>query len=204
MLSTMSLTTFEVRLSNYLFDPTYAVWGTAVLDTCIRQALQEFNAANPCLTVGTLTAAGSTRELALSSLTGLADVLRVWFPYTAATPEQPPTWAKFQTYDNAGTLSLYLEVQTAPVAGQVARVYYLKNHTLSALDGAGGTTFKLRDEGTLMLGAAGHALMARAIKLSEDTTQNAQAVPNYAEMARDYLLQFRTLLGQPPLPNPAA
>ncbi len=204
MLSTLTLALLEARASAYLFDPTNAVWTTAVLDAAIRAALQEFNRANPCLAVGTVTLSSASREVALSTLTGLTDVYRVWFPYTSAAPEQPPTWAKHQVFDHAGTYTLYLEVATTPVAGQVARVFYAKSHTLNGLDAAAATTFKQRDETALLLGAVGHALMSRAIDTNEDATLSAQTTPNYAEMARDYLMQFRFLLGLPPLPNPAA
>jgi hypothetical protein len=204
MLSTLTLANLEARVSAYLFDPTNAVWTTAVIDAAIRAALQEYSQANPLTALGTVTLASANREVSLSTLTGLYDVVRAWLPYTSATPEQPPAWARFLLYNNAGTFSLYLDVPTAPVAGQVLRVFYLKNHVLNGLDGGAATTFPQHAEATLLIGALGHALMARAIDLNEDATQNAHATPNYVEMARDYLTQFRLMLGAPPVPTPAA
>lgn len=194
MPSSTTLALLRDRVEAALVDSANAVWATGTIDEAIRLAMHEYNLARPQRAVGTVTLTAASRELALSSLTGLTGVDRVWFPYDSTDPDYPPEFIKWELWENAGAFTLYLDVVEPPAVDDVARVYYRKIHTLNGLDSGGATTFAVEDESVIEYGAIGFSLLSRAIDLNEDTTQNALAVPNYREQANDYLRRFRAYL----------
>ena len=116
MPSSATLTTLRDRVEAYLADTTNAVWATGTIDEGLRLALHEYSQSRPQRAIGTITLSTAAREVALSSLTGLIGVERVWFPYTAADPEYPPEWVLWSVFDNAGAFTLFLDVVEDPAA----------------------------------------------------------------------------------------
>lgn len=191
MVSALTLTDLETRLGVFLFDTGAAVWDTGTLDAAIRLALQEYSKARPYELADVMTPAAGSREIDLSTLTGLEEVCRVWFPYTSTTPEYPPLWVKWNFFSDAGTPTLFLDSPTLPDGTDVARVFYKAAHTLEDLDGATETTFPAWDEGLILIGAAGYACLSRSTDLNEDNLTNTTATPNYGALADIFLTKFR-------------
>jgi len=169
------LTTLRDRVEAYLVDATNTIWATGTIDEGLRLALHEYSLARPQRAIGTITLAAAAREVALSSLTGLIGVERVWFPYVAADPEYPPNWILWSVFDNAGAFTLFLDVKALPAVDDVVRVFYRKLQTLNGLDSAAATTFAVEDDSLLVLAAAGHACYSRIADLAEDPSAAADA-----------------------------
>jgi hypothetical protein len=200
MPSAATLTTLRDRVEQFLDDPTNLVFDVSTLQESVQLALDEYNLARPLGVIGTITLAAAGREIALTTLTGLQRIERVWSPYKATDDE--PNWRKYEQWDNAGVYSLYVTDGDEPASGDVVRVFYSKPHTLSGLNGAVATTFPAEDESLVVLAAAGYACHQRAVDLNEDTTQNALAVPNYRELGDVFLKRFRGLLDHSLPDNP--
>jgi hypothetical protein len=191
MPSSATLTTLRDRVESLLLDVSNVTWATGILDEGIRIALEEYSRARPLAAVGTVTPTAATREVSVSSLTGLINIERVWFPYTAATPEYPPTWVDWATFWNAGSPTLFLKVAAAPDGVDVARVFYAKLHTLNGLDSAVATTYSAADDGLLVLGAAGFACLSRAADAVETQPAALFGTRNYEDVGKRLLEQFR-------------
>ncbi len=197
--SSLTLTTLRTRIQNFLVDTGAATFPSDTVDAGIRLALQELSRA-ACESgatvrandvIGTLTPTVNQREVSLSTLTGLIDVTRVWFPYESADPTERPNWVDFEIWWNAGTPTLFLDIAGVPDGVDVARIFYRKQHTLNALDSATATTFDAAIEDALLIGAAGHACLARSMDLNETAANMAVSTPNYAALGTRFLRQFR-------------
>lgn len=194
MPSTATLATLTDRAEQLLLDTTNAVFPALLINEGIRLALEEYSRARPLKAVGTLTVSSGGREQSMSGLSGLISVARVWFPYTASDPEDPPEWVDFTLFDSSGTLTLYVGGPDEPAVNDVIRVFYNKTHTLNGLDSANTTTFSAADDGLLVLGGAGYACLSRAADLNETASNMAVSTPNYAALANLLLTQFRDQL----------
>jgi hypothetical protein len=64
---------------------------------------------------------------------------------------------------------LFLDIYEGgqPQSGDVVRVWYSARHSINGLDSATSTTLPLEHESLIVLGAAGHAAMSRAVDLIE-------------------------------------
>jgi hypothetical protein len=194
MASAATLATMKVRVLAFLLDAGGAKYANATIEEALTLALNEYSRAYPQMLIGTVTPTVNAREVSLSTLTGIVDVWRVWYPYIAN--EHPPKFAAYEVLNNAGVLSLHLNVATAPSGSDVARVYYLAPHTLKDLNSGAATTYFATDDGLIAMGAAGHAMYTRAISLCEDVTQQIAGVPALSAMGGRLLREFRFRLGE--------
>jgi hypothetical protein len=196
MASSFVLSTLIDAVQGLLMDAGAAVFGDTSVTESIRLALGEYSHALPRVLADAL-APTAKREIDLSSATGLLTVTDVLFPYTAATPEYPPNHCLYRLYidtDDSSKLKLYLDTADEPNGTDTARVFYQVGHTLKDLDSATATTWETPDDGLIILGSAGHALMARATDVAETDSLMAVSTPNYAALASRFLKQFRQQL----------
>lgn len=194
MSSSATYTTLKARVLNLLMDSGAALWADAQAQEGFRLALEFYSIKRPRRAIGTYTLVAASREIPLVSLTGLQAVERIWFPYNASDDPQDPDWVNFELWDNDGTLTAFLADVDDPAISDVARIFYHKLHTLNGLDSATGTTFDARDEGTLVIGAAGYMCLMRSTELNETASNMAVSTPNYAALAGQFLSEFRERL----------
>jgi len=199
MASSATLANLTVRVQNLLADTGADIFPAASITEAIRLAFQEYNTRRPLPVVGQLTVSAAGREQALASLTDLVSISSVWFPYTAATPEFPPSYVHWTIFDNAGALTLFIDDQrvAAPAVGKVLRIFYNKLHTLNGLDSATATTYNAGDDNIIVLGAAGYACLTRSVDLNETSANFAISTPNYGALGAGFLSEFRYLLNAP-------
>ena len=197
MASAATLTTLQGRVQNLVMDTGAGIFPTATIQEGVRLALEEYNAHRPQDIIGVRTPSSANKELSLSALTGLLDVRKVWFPYTSATPEDPPReLTDWMIHWDAGVPKLYLgDSAFSPGGADVARIFYVIPHTLNGLDSATTSTFPAIDDGLLVLGGAGYACIARGVDLSETAANMAVTTPNLAAIGEAFLSQFRKRLG---------
>lgn len=191
--SSATLTTLRDRVEQVLFDTGNAIWSTTALEESVRQALHEYSYVYPDRAATTLTLSADTRELDISSVTGLLDVLRCWLPYTSSSPEHPPNWRLFQHWRDLQIL--YFSDGDEPQNAEVARLFYTKMQTLSGLDSAAATTFSAEDESMLITGAVGYAATSRSVDLQEQITLTTKTGENLKTWGEARLKEFRNMLG---------
>ena len=146
-----ALTDFRNLVEGDLTDAGNATWTTTEIDRAIRRALFRYSEVRPQEVIASLAAAAG-REYSLTTLTGLIDVQRVWFPYLSTAPSYPPNWVEFELWDDRTVL--YLKVGDCPVvADDPLRVFYTIAHTIAGLDAAATGSYFEEDEETIVLGS---------------------------------------------------
>lgn len=158
-----------------LTDAGNVTWSTDEIDRAIRRALFRYSDVRSQQAVATIAAAAS-REYSTSTLTGMLDVQKVWFPYKAADPVYPPNWVDFELWDDRSIL--YLKVDECPVvADDPLRVYYTLAHTIEGLDAAAAGTYHEADEELIVLGSTAFAAVQRT-RYVVDTVNPSVATPD--------------------------
>ena len=187
------------RVEQMLVDPANAIYATGLLDECITQALDEYSHANPLGAETFITLPGDGREIAIDSLTGLINVTEVWWPTdsTASSETWPPNrvlgWRLW--WDDARPV-LFLDTveQDQPQTDDEVRIWYTKRQTIENLDSATVTSLPGEAESLIVLGAAGHAAMARAEDLIEVAGTDLYQVGVLATWGTKKLNEFRKRL----------
>jgi len=186
-----NLATIRDRVEQQLVDTGNSIWSTDLIDEGLRQALAEFSLAIPLHQITTLTLAADTYELDISSISGLLDVERLWLPYTASSPENPPNWRGFDHWRDNDIL--YLGDYQAQ-SGDVARVFYTTVQTVEDLDSATSTTVTALQESILVHGGAGYAATSRSLDLEEQVTLGSRVSKEIQAWGETRLAYFRSLL----------
>lgn len=177
----MALTDLETlrdRVEALLTDSSNVEWATAELDQAIRLALYELSTVLPVRVVALKDAVDGVYEYDLSAVTGLVDVVEVWYPYLATDDHyKQPHPVKWRLLTDA---ILLLEIDEDPDADYDLRMFYVKVQTLKDLDGASATSLDDAEKAALVLGAAGYAAVGKARDVTNEVTIGAE-VPNVLE-----------------------
>lgn len=183
-----NLAAIRDRVEQQLVDTGNAIWSTGLIDEGLRQALAEFSLALPVHQITTLTLSSDTYELDISTISGLLDVDRLWLPYTAASPENPPNWIGFDHWRDNDILYLG-EYQGQ--SGDVARIFYTAVQTIEDLDSATSTTLTALQESILVNGGAGFAATSRSLDLQEQVTLGTRVTKEIQTWGERRLQSFR-------------
>ena len=171
-----------------LTDASNATWSTDEVDRAIRRALFRYSEVRPQQVIGSLDAAAS-REYSLSTLTGLVDVQRVWFPYDSTDPAYPPNWIEFELWDDKSVL--YLDVEDCPAVGDdPLRVFYTKLHTLDGLDSEESSSYYVEDEEVLILGATAFAAVQRERYVVDTVNPSVETPDNWRAWGKARMREF--------------
>lgn len=187
------------RVEQSLLDVSNAIFTTELIDECLRQALDQYNQANPHSLETVIELPGDGREIALDALTDLSQVTEVWWPYdsAAAVESWPPNRVTgFRVYWDDARPVLFLDVLAGaqPQAGEEVRIWYVARHTIQGLDAAAVTTLPGEHESMLVIGAAGHAAMARALDLLESSGTDLYAIGLMATWGRARQREYAAFL----------
>jgi hypothetical protein len=191
---TATLATLTDRVELMIADETNVKFSTTAIAEGIRQALHRYSKKRPRRSITTLTIPADGREVSVASITGLLDVSEVWLPYTASSPEEPPNRLAFELWYDEKLLYFPSTANGGyePQAGEVARIFYTRLHTLDGLDSATATTLPPDDETLLAIGGAAYAVLAQARRVSEAVTL-ADQVPlsdQVIKWSRERLREF--------------
>lgn len=196
-----TLTQLEQRLQYNLIDAGGLIWNDNELDEALKQALDQYNYVNPLQKETVITLPGDSHEIALDSLTDLINVVDVWWPYDSDASQEtwPPNRVRgFRLYwdDARPVLVLDLKKGDQPQTDDEMRVWYVARHTIQDLDSATITTIRGDHVSLILLGAAGHAAMFRAIDLVETSGIDLYQVGMLATWGRSRLREFNAELAK--------
>jgi hypothetical protein len=168
---TATFTSLRDRVEQMLMDSSNAIFPTTLIDEGIRQALEQYSGAYPRVVETEITLSADGREISLSTLTGLLEVLDVWYPYSSTGSEVfPPNevigWRVYWD-DSIPKLYIHTYQTTQPQSGEKVRIWYSTIHNLNGLDAQTTTTIRSDHEYLLVIGAAAKAAMSRAADLIE-------------------------------------
>lgn len=127
------------------------------IDEAVRWALYRYTEVKPHRAIGTVTLSSDGREVDISSLSYL-EIERVWLDYDSSDPDYEPDWADFEVWPGD---VLFIDESLEPDSGDVLRIWYTTEHTISGLDSATETTVSDRDVNVLVTGAAGYCAQER-------------------------------------------
>lgn len=175
-----------------LDDSANDTWTTAEIDRAIQRALGDYSHVRPQEITATLTVAAATREQSLSTLTGLIRVVRVWHPYTAATPEDPPEWRRFEHWGS----TLRILDGDQPAVADVIRVYYTKPQTIKDLASATATTVPTEDEELIVLGGGAYAALEKARSSVVQAGISTDTPKHWEAWGKDRMAHFAETLRQ--------
>jgi hypothetical protein len=160
------------RVELMLQDTGNAIWDADTIDEAMKQALDQYNLVKPLKMETVITLPGDGREIALSGVSGLLNVLDVWWPYDSdATDETwPPNrvrgWRLWWD-DQQAVLFLDITEGSQPQLDDELRLWYTKRQTIQDLESGSVTTLRGDHESIIILGTAGHAAMMRCVDLIE-------------------------------------
>jgi hypothetical protein len=187
------------RVEQALLDVTNTIYTTGVIDEGIRSALDQYTAFNPQGKETVITLPGDGREIAIDALTGLVQVVEVWWPYDSlATSETwPPNRVRgFRVYRDLGLPVLFLDIDDGdqPQQDDELRIWYTARQEIEGLDSAAATTLIPEHESVIVTGAAGYAAMSRALDLVETAGTDLYAVGMLGTWGRSRLREFNGML----------
>lgn len=163
----LTLAQYRTRIAARLIDSANAVYSTTTIDEALKAALHDYSAALPLTAETVITLPGDGREIALSGVSGLLQVLDVWWPYDSSASEvwPPNQVAGFRVWwdDAQPVLLLASKSGRQPQADDELRLWYTKPHTIQDLDSAAATTVFAHHESGLVTGAAGYAAASEIV-----------------------------------------
>ena len=177
-----TIATLRARLRIDLTEASADRWADADLDRHIQHAVLDTNRTAPLeiQETGLTIASPASRDIDIASLTGLIEVIAVEYPVGG----YPKRLRHFETW---GT-PLTLLTDDMPAAGAALYVYYTKAHTVDAA----GSTLPAHIEDTVLLGAAGYAMLDYlAANENRVTIGGDRTVDQLRAFANDRLMQFR-------------
>lgn len=156
------------RTALLLGDSSYARYSTDMIDESLRSALAELNRNAPQTNDSVLALASAGKEIDLSGISGLVEVLDAWYPYES-DGWQPNRLSGWRLYWQAGSPVLLLHDGEGgePQAGESLRLWYAAAHTVEDLDGAAATSLPTEWETALVEAAAGGCALLRGLALIE-------------------------------------
>jgi hypothetical protein len=168
-----------------LHDEDEERWADAVLDRHLLRAARELAFVWPREQKSTLSTAAGSRDLSLTSLSGLVRALAVEYP----VGQYPPAYVQFSTF--GGTLTLLTDL--APGGSENVNVYWGSLHTLDAMT----STLPALAEDAVITGAAAYA----AIEWASFATNRANiggpdAVSDYMTWGERQLARFHDMLAR--------
>jgi hypothetical protein len=181
------------RIEDMLKDATNADWSTEEIDNALRIALHELSLALPSRAVTTLDAVDDSCEYDISSVTGLLQVVEVWYPYLSTDDSYKiPHPVKWRMLDDT---TLFLDVDEDPDGSYDLRVFYDRLQTLTGLDGAASTTLNAMEQSALVFGAAGYCAVALAVDKVDKVTIGKGASDQLRKWGWARVMEFRQRIG---------
>ncbi len=177
------------RVEALLTDASNAEWSTGELDNALRLAMAELSTVLPVRAVTTKDAVDDTWEYDLSAVSGLANVVEVWYPYlsTSDTYKQPHP-VRFRMLTDA---VLLLECDERPDSTFARRIFSHTVHTLAYLDWAAAPSVDGAEKAALVLGAAGYAAIAKSRDVTNEVTIGAEVPARLEKWGNARLSEFR-------------
>ena len=166
-------------------DPAAQRWTDDEIDRHVRHAVHDLSQAAPVESVATIAAVAGSREVALSSLSGLLEVEGVEYPLG----RDPACFVPFSRWG----ASLTLQLDVLPAGGDQIRVWHTKLHTLDATS----STVPEHLEDTVALGAAAYAALAWASFAANRVNLGGEdTARRYRVWGNERLDAFRHALGR--------
>jgi hypothetical protein len=157
-----TITTYRQAMADMLKDRANEVWSADELDAALRLALAELSQRLPNSLEASLTLAQAGRSVPTTSLSGCMWVEEAWWPYSEG--DYPPNPVPFEQRQG----EVRLRVADLPAAGEIVRLLYAARQTVEGLDAAASTSVPEDWRGTVVMGAAAYAALAKSAAMSRE------------------------------------
>jgi hypothetical protein len=177
----MNLSDMRARIRKDLHDEdsqNYR-WSDDELNRHIDRAVRELSLSCPLETKTALTTIAGSRDLSLSSLSGMVEIEAVEYPVA----NYPPSYVRFSVWSD----TLTLLIDSLPGDGEDVYVFYGKLHTLNA----DTSTIPAKLEDLVATGAAGYAAIEWAsFATNRVNLGGSDTWRSYLTWGQDRLAQF--------------
>jgi hypothetical protein len=194
-----TLAQLETRVAARLTDSANAIYTTATIDEALRSALSDYSNVLPLASETYITLPAAGREIALNGISGLLQVLDVWWPYDPDTEVWPPNQvAGFRIFWDDAQPVLILASRSAnqPQLNDNVRVWYTKAQTIQNLDAAAVTTVFTNHESMLVTGAAAYCAGSENMDQIGTVRVDPAEVPALQAWAAARMAEWQTWLGK--------
>jgi hypothetical protein len=176
------------RIEDLLKDSGNSDWSTSEIDNALRLALHELSEEVPAHGVTTLDAVDDTWEYSLSGVSGLLEVVEVWYPYLSTDDTyKKPHPVQWRMLDDS---TLLIDPDLDPDSTYDLRIFYNKLQTLTGLDSATATTLTAGMKSALVFGAAGYCAIALAVDKIDAVTIGGAAPEDLRKWAWARVQEF--------------
>jgi len=182
-----TLSTMTDAIEAMLKDSDNDYFSVAEIQDAIEWALAVYSYRVRQRKIGTIDDVDGQYEYSLSTLTGLEQVTRVWWPYDSSDPDYPPNWVQWYMIDDD---TLFLDVDTEPDGTKVIRVFYTKAHTIKDLASATETTPDDVGCELLIVGAAGRVVLSQAREVIDAINVSSEVTGDWDSWGRARLKEF--------------
>lgn len=186
-----TIETYRQAVADMLKDRAAEVWSADELDAALGLALAELSQRLPCSRSTDLTLEQAGRSLGIGSLGGCLWVEEVWWPYSEGSC--PPNPVPFEQRQG----EVRLLVADCPVAGDTVHLLYAATQTVEGLEDAATTSVPPEWRGTVAMGAAAYAALAKSAAMSREYSWpnwSAGALQRWGEtMLAFFQARLRTL-----------
>jgi hypothetical protein len=190
-----TLTDIQTRMAQVLQDTGNTRFSAAVLEEAVRLALSTLDQRLPQVTAAELTVEMSGRDQLFPALSGCLYIVSVNFIKGQASGHELEPGGEFTYQFEGDQMRLHFAGRRIPAIGDKLRVNYAVRYTLDGLDAATETTVPANLESPLVSGAAGHACLLRATRLSETYGTHPIEVTRLMEISRLRLEEFSAAIG---------
>lgn len=203
----MTFDGLKPRILQLLGDPNGLRYTDDQIAEACRQALSDYDHFAPVLFTLLITVAESGRRVPLPGSAGFLSVRRVVFPY--ADENSPPT-DRFYWYWQDGAPCLEFNGAAVPRAGERIQVTCAVRNRLYGLDGAEETTLPAEHDTLFIRGAAGYAMLMRAVAIAETINprpSQSRLLDKSFNLIHEYKMQLAAVARSahtPPAPYPAS
>lgn len=154
------LDTYRNQIEKILSDTGGGTYLSEMIDQGLRTALGYYSRQAPLSTIdSSITLTSDGREIDISSITDVVSISRVWLPYDAVTPQDPPLFRKFEHWKDSE--SIYIQ-DYYPLNGDVLRIWVNKLRTINGLDSATETNVKPEDVAILLDAASAFTILSES------------------------------------------
>jgi hypothetical protein len=195
-----TLAQFRTRIAQALVDTGNTNYATGALDEALRTALDEYTQAAPLGSESLVTLPGVGRTIALNELTGLLNVIQIWWPYDSLLDDDENEAANqvkgfALRFDDARPIvQLKTKNNSQPQTDDETLVWWTAPHTIQDLSSASITTMPAPHESGLVAGAAAYAAIARAIDRADEFNLDLKNPLNLASWGERQLARFNQWL----------
>lgn len=185
------ITKFRTAVAKLLDDASNARYTNDQIDQALQQALLQYSQDRPLAATTNVDGSGEK----VIEMPADFQPVQVTGVELHAEDVSPQPALRFHAYRQDGSWFIEL-IDQALESTESIDITYTTLHTIDGLDGAAGTTIPDQDENAVQQGAAGYALLYRAVSRAESVNLQPNVQRSLLELSTTFLQSFRAAIAK--------